>query len=90
VKARGSALTQEKYPAIVEAGFLLQIDDPELVADRLVRYARLVGRENVTAGTDCELGGRVGHPKIVWARIGAMAEGARLATRQLWNRASGG
>jgi 5-methyltetrahydropteroyltriglutamate--homocysteine methyltransferase len=62
------------------------IEHPELVAERLVRYARLVGRENVIAGTDCGLGGRVGHPKIVWAKFEAMAEGARLATRQLWNR----
>jgi 5-methyltetrahydropteroyltriglutamate--homocysteine methyltransferase len=62
------------------------IEHPELVADRLVRYARLVGRENVIAGTDCGLGGRVGHPKIVWAKFEALAEGAELATRQLWNR----
>jgi 5-methyltetrahydropteroyltriglutamate--homocysteine methyltransferase len=62
------------------------IEHPELVAQRLVRYARLVGRENVIAGTDCGLGGRVGHPKIVWAKFQAMAEGARLATQQLWGR----
>lgn len=60
------------------------IEHPQLVADRLVRYARIVGRENVIAGTDCGLGGRVGHPKIVWAKFQAMAEGARLATQQLW------
>jgi 5-methyltetrahydropteroyltriglutamate--homocysteine methyltransferase len=60
------------------------IEHPELVAERLVKYARLVGRENVIAGTDCGLGGRVGHPKIVWAKFQAMAEGARLATQQLW------
>ena len=51
---------------------------------RLVRYARLVGRENVLAGTDCGLGERVGHPSLVWAKFQAMAEGARLATRELW------
>jgi len=45
------------------------IEHPELVAERLVKYARLVGRENVIAGTDCGLGGRVGHPKIVWAKF---------------------
>jgi 5-methyltetrahydropteroyltriglutamate--homocysteine methyltransferase len=61
------------------------IEHPELVAERLVKYARLVGRENVIAGTDCGLGGRVGHPKIVWAKFEALAEGAQLATRQLWN-----
>lgn len=62
------------------------IEHPELVAERLVKYANLVGRENVIAGTDCGLGQRVGHPKIVWAKFEAMAEGARLATKQLWGR----
>jgi 5-methyltetrahydropteroyltriglutamate--homocysteine methyltransferase len=60
------------------------IEDPELVAERLVRYAEIVGRENVIAGTDCGLGNRVGHPEIVWAKLAAGAEGARIATRQLW------
>ncbi|HWP28887.1 MAG TPA: cobalamin-independent methionine synthase II family protein [Chloroflexota bacterium] len=60
------------------------IEHPELIAERLVRYARLVGRENVIAGTDCGLGQRVGHPTIVWAKFQALAEGARLATQQLW------
>jgi 5-methyltetrahydropteroyltriglutamate--homocysteine methyltransferase len=63
------------------------IEHPDLVAERLVRYARLVGRENVLAGTDCGLGTRVGHPSIVWAKFNAMAEGARRATKQLWGRA---
>ena len=49
-----------------------------------MRYARLVGRENVIAGTDCGLGERVGHPSIVWAKFDALAEGARLASQQLW------
>ncbi len=62
------------------------IEHPQLIADHLVRYAKLVGRENVMAGTDCGLGPRVGHPKIAWAKFEAMAEGARLATRQLWGR----
>ena len=62
------------------------VEHPELIADRLVRYAKLVGRENVMAGTDCGLGPRVGDPKIAWAKFEAMAEGARLATRQLWGR----
>jgi 5-methyltetrahydropteroyltriglutamate--homocysteine methyltransferase len=60
------------------------IEHPELVAERLVRYAKLVGRENVLAGTDCGLGTRVGHPKIVWAKFEAMAEGARIASARLW------
>src|SRR5215470_3384224 len=59
------------------------VEHPELVADRLVRYANLVGRENVIAGTDCGLGGRL-HPEIVWAKFQTMAEGARHASKQLW------
>ena len=62
------------------------IEDPELVAERLVRYAGLVGKENVIAGTDCGLGQRVGHPEIVWAKLQAAADGARLATMELWGR----
>ena len=49
------------------------------------RILNLVGRENVIAGTDCGLGGRL-HPEIVWAKFQAMAEGARLASEQLWRR----
>ena len=62
------------------------VEHPQLIADRLVRYAKLVGRENVMAGTDCGLGPRVGDPEIAWAKFEAMAEGARLATQQLWGR----
>jgi 5-methyltetrahydropteroyltriglutamate--homocysteine methyltransferase len=62
------------------------IEHPQAIADRLVRYAKLVDRENVIAGTDCGLGTRVGHPKIAWAKLQAMAEGARLATKELWGR----
>ncbi len=61
------------------------IEHPDLVADRLVRYADLVGRENVIAGTDCGIGTRVGHPLICWAKLEALAEGARRATRRLWS-----
>ena len=60
------------------------IEHPELVAERLVRFAQLVGKENVIAGTDCGLGGRVGHPSIVWAKLQALAEGAELASEELW------
>ncbi|TMJ69920.1 MAG: cobalamin-independent methionine synthase II family protein [Alphaproteobacteria bacterium] len=63
------------------------IEHPDLLAERLVRYAELVGRENVLAGTDCGLGTRVGHPSICWAKFEAMAEGARRATKILWGRA---
>jgi 5-methyltetrahydropteroyltriglutamate--homocysteine methyltransferase len=60
------------------------IEHPDLVADRLERYANLIGRENVIAGTDCGLGPRVGHPSIVWAKLETLAEGARRATKRLW------
>jgi 5-methyltetrahydropteroyltriglutamate--homocysteine methyltransferase len=65
------------------------VEHPELVAERIGRYARLVGRENVLAGTDCgfaqgPLYRRV-HPSIMWAKLEALAEGARLASKQLWN-----
>ena len=59
------------------------IEHPELVAQRLIRYGRLVGAENVIAGTDCGLGGRVSHPEIVWAKLEDLAAGARLASAVL-------
>jgi 5-methyltetrahydropteroyltriglutamate--homocysteine methyltransferase len=59
------------------------VEHPEVVADRIIRYANLVGRENVIAGTDCGMGFRV-HPQIAWAKLQALAEGARLATKELW------
>jgi 5-methyltetrahydropteroyltriglutamate--homocysteine methyltransferase len=62
------------------------IEHPETVADRLVRYAQIVGRENVIAGTDCGIGTRVGHSEIAWAKLEAMVEGARIATKQLWGK----
>ena len=62
------------------------VEHPELVAQRLERFVKVVGRENIIAGTDCGLGTRVGHPKIAWAKFEAMAEGARLATKKLWGR----
>jgi len=64
------------------------IEHPELVAERIGRYARLVGRENVIAGTDCGFGTWVGQaavdPDIVWAKLASMAAGARLASREFW------
>ena len=59
------------------------VEHPELVADRILRFANLVGRERVIASTDCGLGGRV-HPQIAWAKLEALVSGAALATRQLW------
>ena len=52
------------------------VEHPDLVAERLVRYAAVVGRENVIAGTDCGLGGRVGHEKLVWAKFESMVQKA--------------
>ena len=60
------------------------VEHPELVADRITQYAQLVGRENVIAGTDCGLGGRV-HPSLAWAKLQVLVEGAQLASRQLWS-----
>ncbi len=59
------------------------IEHPELVADRIERFAKLAGRENVIAGTDCGLGGRI-HPQLAWAKLQALVEGAALATKRLW------
>jgi len=59
------------------------VEHPELVAERILRFANLVGRERVIASTDCGLGGRI-HPQIAWAKLEALARGAALATRQLW------
>jgi 5-methyltetrahydropteroyltriglutamate--homocysteine methyltransferase len=63
------------------------VEHPELVADRIVRYANLVGRENVMAGTDCGMGFRV-HPQIAWAKFQVLAQGAALASEQLWGAKS--
>jgi 5-methyltetrahydropteroyltriglutamate--homocysteine methyltransferase len=59
------------------------VEHPELVADRIERFAKLVGRDNVIAGTDCGLGGRV-HAQVAWAKLEALAQGAGLATRRLF------
>jgi 5-methyltetrahydropteroyltriglutamate--homocysteine methyltransferase len=65
------------------------VEHPELVAERIVRFARLVGRENVLAGTDCGFAQgpfhRRVHPSIMWAKLEALAEGARLASKELWS-----
>jgi 5-methyltetrahydropteroyltriglutamate--homocysteine methyltransferase len=66
----------------------MTVEHPRLVADRIVRFAGLVGRENVIAGTDCGFaqieGLRRVHPQVMWAKLEALAEGARLASRELW------
>jgi 5-methyltetrahydropteroyltriglutamate--homocysteine methyltransferase len=64
------------------------VEHPDLVAQRIVRYAQLVGRERVIAGSDCGFGTFVGRitvdPRVVWVKLGALAEGARLASQELW------
>jgi 5-methyltetrahydropteroyltriglutamate--homocysteine methyltransferase len=64
------------------------VEHPELVADRIVQYARVVGRENVIAGVDCGFGTFAGRlqvdSKIVWMKLAALAEGAQLASKELW------
>jgi len=65
------------------------VEHPELIAERIVRFAKLVGRENVIAGCDCGFSSQATytpevHPSVIWAKFDAMREGARLASRQLW------
>ena len=65
------------------------VEHPELIAERLMNYAKIVGRENILAGSDCGFSSQATaepeiHPTVVWAKFKAMAEGARLATKQLW------
>jgi 5-methyltetrahydropteroyltriglutamate--homocysteine methyltransferase len=65
------------------------VEHPELVAERIVHYAKTLGRENVIAGTDCGFAQgpfhRRVHPSIMWAKLESLAEGARLASKELWN-----
>ncbi len=81
---RDVKLTEGKLliPGVVSHATNL-VEHPRVVADRIIRYANAVGRENVLAGTDCGLGGRI-HPQIAWAKLEALAEGAKLASRELW------
>jgi 5-methyltetrahydropteroyltriglutamate--homocysteine methyltransferase len=74
-------------PGVIES-MSNRIEHPELVAQRIARLAKIVGRENVIAGSDCGFGTFVGvalvEPEIAWAKLGALAEGARLASAELW------
>jgi len=74
-------------PGVIES-MSNRIEHPELVAERLVRFAKLVGRENVIGGSDCGFGTFVGvalvEPEIAWAKLGSLVEGARLASKELW------
>ncbi len=66
------------------------VEHPELVAERIVRLAKIVGRENVMGGTDCGFAqspfARRVHPSIMWAKLKSLAEGARIATAALWGK----
>ncbi len=81
--------------AVLIPGFVTQstvlVEHPDLVAERIVRFANAVGRENVIAGTDCGFATFAGsdeiHSSIAWAKLSALCEGARRATKQLWGHA---
>jgi 5-methyltetrahydropteroyltriglutamate--homocysteine methyltransferase len=64
------------------------IEHPELIAQRIARYAERVGRENVIAGSDCGYGTWVGQaavdPDVVWAKLAALSEGASIASKRFW------
>ena len=79
-------------PGVITHSSVL-VEHPELIAQRIRRFADLVGRENVLAGGDCGFGTQASatpevHPSIVWAKFEALAEGARIASRALWGRAA--
>jgi 5-methyltetrahydropteroyltriglutamate--homocysteine methyltransferase len=71
---------------------IVTVEHPQVIADRVVRFAKIVGRENVIAGSDCGFAQQESirrvHPKVMWAKFEALAAGARLATSELWGRAA--
>jgi 5-methyltetrahydropteroyltriglutamate--homocysteine methyltransferase len=75
-------------PGVISHSTIL-VEHPELIAERIVRFASIVGRENVIAGSDCGFatfaGSKEVHPSIVWAKFKALAEGARIASKELWD-----
>ena len=77
-------------PGVISHSTVL-VEHPELVAERIQKFAGIVGRENVIAGADCGFATFAGseeiHPSVVWAKFRALVEGARLATTELWGRA---
>jgi 5-methyltetrahydropteroyltriglutamate--homocysteine methyltransferase len=83
------ALPDDKYlvPGVIDTTTNF-VEHPELVAERIVRFAEIVGRERVMAGTDCGFGTIAGsgtvHPSVCWAKLRTLAEGAELATERLW------
>ena len=77
-------------PGVISHTTML-VEHPELIAQWIVRFAKIVGRENIIAGSDCGFAtfatSHEIHPSIVWAKLGALTEGARIATKELWGRA---
>jgi 5-methyltetrahydropteroyltriglutamate--homocysteine methyltransferase len=76
-------------PGVISHSTVL-VEHPELIAERIVRFANVVGRENVIAGSDCGFatfaGSKEVHPSIVWAKFKALSDGARIASKELWGR----
>jgi 5-methyltetrahydropteroyltriglutamate--homocysteine methyltransferase len=76
-------------PGVITNSSVL-VEHPELVAQRLIRFAEFIGRENVIAGTDCGFASFAGsdevHASIVWAKMAAMVQGAEIASKKLWGR----
>jgi 5-methyltetrahydropteroyltriglutamate--homocysteine methyltransferase len=77
------------FPGVIDSTTNF-VEHPELVAQRIVRYAEVVGRENVIAGTDCGFGTFVRteptiDPRIAWAKLKSLADGAAIASERLWN-----
>ena len=76
-------------PGVISHSTVL-VEHPELVAERITKFASLVGKERVIAGSDCGFatfaGSKEVHPSIVWAKFEALSEGARLASRELWKK----
>ncbi len=77
-------------PGVISHSTVL-VEHPELVAERIGKFASLVGRENVIAGSDCGFatfaGSKEVHPSIVWAKMQSLVEGARLVSKELWKKA---
>jgi 5-methyltetrahydropteroyltriglutamate--homocysteine methyltransferase len=91
-KIWGSAkLPKDKVliPGVISHSTVL-VEHPELIAERIGRFASLVGKERVIAGSDCGFatfaGSKEVHPSIVWAKLAALVEGARIASRALWRK----
>ena len=74
-------------PGVISHSTIL-VEHPELIAERIVRYANIVGRDNIIAGSDCGFatfaGSKEVHPSIVWAKLKALSDGARIASKQIW------